>query len=54
MDVGHIPFSKILQYADYYGFTRRRTEMLIYYITELDNAYLNWLQKRRDKKPKKE
>ena len=50
MDVGQIPFSKIVEYARYCGFSRRRTEMLLFYIQQLDNEYLKWLRARQDKK----
>jgi len=50
MDVGQIPFSKIIEYARYCGFSRRRTEKLLFYIQQLDNEYLKWLRARQDKK----
>ena len=50
MDIGQIQFSKIVSYARYYGFDRRRTEKLIRYIQAIDGAYLKWLKSKTPEK----
>lgn len=44
MEAGQIPYTKIIEYAKYYGFNRHRTQKFITYIQVLDSAFLNWMR----------
>lgn len=46
-DLQPIPWSKIVQYAEYHEFSREATDDLLYFIREADNAFLHKLSERR-------
>lgn len=50
MGVGPIPFLAILAYARHYDLDYEETEVLIFFIRQLDAFYLKYAQKKADKK----
>lgn len=45
MGVGPIPFNSILEYGKYYEFTDVEMSDLIYFVREMDNAYVEYANK---------
>ena len=48
MSLGPIPFNSIIQYGEYYQFNSDEMFDLIYFIREMDNAYLDYANSRSE------
>ena len=46
-DLHPIPWSKIVLYAEYHGLKKEEADDLLYFIREVDNAFLKRLAERR-------
>lgn len=49
MAEGPIPWIAIVQWCDVYGITGTQAEDLLYFVRGLDNTYMEWHAKRREK-----
>ena len=48
-DMGFIPWDVRLKYAEHVGLDKENTKTFIVIISRLDNTYLTWIAKERDK-----
>jgi hypothetical protein len=47
MGVSPIPWSKVKEYAEFYGFDEEQTEDLLFFIRRMDNAHMNRLKSKK-------
>lgn len=50
MDLGEIPWSKIVKYGRHCQLDRDMIDILVYVVRELDGAYLGWEKKQAEKR----
>jgi hypothetical protein len=49
MSIGRIPFTSMLRYASFYGFDFEQTELLLFYVQQMDNAHIQRLTEKNKK-----
>jgi hypothetical protein len=49
MSIGRIPWSKVILYAEVYGFDKRQTKLLVRVIKALDVTYIGHFSKKMEK-----